>query len=256
MTIDREDQLEGLKAIGRIVAQALEAMRAAAEPGMTTAELDAVGARLLETEGARSAPMLAYNFPGATCISVFPAIAHGIPNETRLAEGQLINIDVSAERNGYFADTGASFVLQVGDRPIEDKRLERLCRDGKRALWTGIRQVKTGARLAAPGEAIEAFAKANRYSLIRNLASHGVGASLHEDPKEIPTWRDPSERRKIHEGLVFTLEPFLSFGAQWAVDEQDGDGWTLFADRPAPTVQYEHTMVATRNGAVITTLAA
>jgi methionyl aminopeptidase len=249
LTIDREDQLDGLKHIGRIVARALEAMRAAAEPGMTTAELDQVGADLLELEGAQPAPKLTYGFPGVACISVFPAIAHGIPGEQKLAAGQLINLDVSAEKNGYFADTGASFVLQG-----QDKRLERLCRDGKRALWTGIRQVKSGARLAAPGEAIEAFARANRYSLIRNLASHGVGGGLHEEPKEIPTWRDPSERRRINEGLVFTLEPFLSMGAEWAVDGDDG--WTLYADKPAPTVQYEHTMVATRNGAVITTLAA
>jgi methionyl aminopeptidase len=166
-----------------------------------------------------------------------------------LKAGQLINIDVSAEKNGFFADTGASFVLNASD-----KRLERLCRDGKRALWTGIRQVKSGARLAAPGDAIEQFARAYRYSLIRNLASHGVGGGLHEEPKEIPTWRDPSERRRIDNGLVFTLEPFLSMGAEWAVDGDDG--WTLYADKPAPTVQYEHTMVATRNGAVITTLAA
>jgi methionyl aminopeptidase len=249
LTIDREDQLDGLKAIGRIVARTLEAMRAAAEPGMTTADLDQVGAELLELEGAQPAPKLTYGFPGATCISVFPAIAHGIPGDSMLAAGQLINIDVSAEKNGYFADTGASFVL-LGD----DKRLERLCRDGRRALWTGMRQVKSGARLAAPGEAIEAFARANRYSLIRNLASHGVGGALHEEPKEIPTWRDPFERRRMHDGLVFTLEPFLSLGAQWAVDGDDG--WTLYADRPHPTVQCEHTMVATRTGAVITTLAA
>jgi len=256
VTIDREDQLDGLKHIGRIVARALEAMRGAAEPGMTTAELDKIGADVLELEGAQPAPRLTYGFPGVACISIFPAIAHGVPGDQKLAAGQLINLDVSAEKNGYFADTGASFVLQDLSLKNGDKRLERLCRDGKRALWTGIRQVKTGARLAAPGEAIEAFARANRYSLIRNLASHGVGGGLHEEPKEIPTWRDPGERRRINEGLVFTLEPFLSLGAEWAVDEENGDGWTLYADKPAPTVQYEHTMVATKNGAVITTLAA
>src|SRR5262249_12709200 len=146
-----------------------------------------------------------YNFPGATCISVFPAIAHGIPGNQVLKAGHLINIDVSAEKNGYFADTGASFVLQGNDR-----RLEALCRDGKRALWTGIRQVKPGAALNAPGIAIEEFARRHRYTLVRNLASHGVGGALHEEPGEIPTWKDLSERRRIHEGLVFTLEPFLS----------------------------------------------
>jgi methionyl aminopeptidase len=250
MTIDREDQLDGLKHIGSIVARALEAMRIAAEPGMTTAELDAIGAEYLDREGAISAPKSTYNFPGATCISVFPAIAHGIPNAQVLKAGHLINIDVSAEKNGYFADTGASFVLKGSDR-----RLEALCRDGRRALWTGIRQVKPGAALNAPGIAIEEFARKHRYTLVRNLASHGVGASLHEHPTEIPTWRDMAERRRINEGLVFTLEPFLSLGAEWAMDSSDG--WTLYADnRNAPTVQYEHTLVAAKNGTIITTLAA
>lgn len=250
MTIEREDQLDGLKHIGRIVAQALEAMRGAAEPGMTTTELDAIGAEFLEREGAKSAPKVTYNFPGATCISIFPAIAHGIPNQQVLKAGQLINIDVSAEKNGYFADTGASFVLNGGE-----KHLEILCRDGKRALWTGINEVKLGARLNGPGIAIEEFARKHRYTLIRNLASHGVGGALHEDPGEIPTWKDLSERRRINEGLVFTLEPFLSLGASWAIDGHDG--WTLYADKQnAPTVQYEHTLVATKNGPVITTLAA
>lgn len=250
MTIEREDQLDHLKHIGRIVAQALEAMRGAAEPGMTTAELDAIGAEFLEREGAKSAPKVTYNFPGATCISVFPAIAHGIPNKTVLKAGHLINIDVSAEKNGYFADTGASFILNGND-----KRLETLCRDGKRALWIGINEVKPGAPLNGPGVAIEEFARKHRYTLIRNLASHGVGGALHEDPGEIPTWRDMAERRRIREGLVFTLEPFLSMGASWAIDSHDG--WTLYADKQnAPTVQYEHTLVATKRGTVITTLAA
>jgi methionyl aminopeptidase len=249
MTIEREDQLDGLKRIGLIVGRTLEAMRAAAEPGMTTAELDAIGATALELAGAKSAPKTTYNFPGATCISVFPAIAHGIPGSQVLRAGQLVNIDVSAEKDGYFADTGASFVLHG-----TDAKLDALCRDGRKALQIGINAVKVGGALNAPGIAIEEFARKHRYTLIRNLASHGVGGALHEEPGEIPTWRDMSERRRINEGLVFTLEPFLSTGATWAVDSKDG--WTLFADKIAPTVQYEHTLVATRRGVVITTLAA
>ena len=249
MTIEREDQLDGLKRIGLIVGRTLEAMRRAAEPGMTTAELDAIGAQALELAGAKSAPKTTYNFPGATCISVFPAIAHGIPGSQVLRAGQLVNIDVSAEKDGYFADTGASFVLHG-----RDAKLDALCRDGRKALQIGIDAVRVGGALNAPGIAIEEFARKHRYTLIRNLASHGVGGALHEDPGEIPTWRDMSERRRINEGLVFTLEPFLSTGASWAVDSKDG--WTLFADKIAPTVQYEHTLVATRHGVVITTLAA
>ena len=248
MTIGSEDELEKLKVAGRVVANVLKAMGQALEPGVTTRELDDLGRRLLEAEGARSAPELTYGFPGATCISVGPDVAHGVPGDRRIEAGDLVNIDVSAEVDGFFGDTGASFAV-----PPATPRVERLCRDGRRALWTGIRAVRAGGELAAPGRSIEAFARKNGYSLIRNLASHGVGRGLHEEPKEVPTWREPDERRRIHEGLVFTLEPFLSLGGDW-VDET-GDGWTLRPPGGQPTVQYEHTLVATRNGPVVLTLA-
>lgn len=249
MTIGSEEELEKLKAAGRLVARTLKAMGEALEPGITTRELDQIGRRMLEAEGARSAPELTYNFPGATCISVGPDVAHGIPDDRTVKAGDLINIDVSAELDGFFGDTGASFAV-----PPASKRVERLCRDGRRALWTGIRAVRPGAALSEPGRQIEAFARKNGYSLVRNLASHGVGASLHEEPTEIPTWNEPRERRRITEGLVFTLEPFLSLGADW-VEEANDDGWTLRPPGGQPTVQYEHTLVATRNGPVVLTLA-
>jgi methionyl aminopeptidase len=249
MTIGNEDDLERLRAAGRLVARTLEAMGKALEPGITTRELDDLGRRLIELEGGRSAPELTYGFPGATCISIGPAVAHGIPDDVKVAASDLINIDVSAELDGFFGDTGASFAV-----PPVATRVERLCRDGRRALWSGIRAVRAGGDLAAPGRRIEAFARKNGYSLVRNLASHGVGSALHEEPKEIPTWAEPSDRRKITEGLVFTLEPFLSLGADW-VEESRDDGWTLAPPRGQPTVQYEHTLVATRNGPLVMTLA-
>lgn len=248
MTITTEDELEGLKAIGRIVAQVLGAMGAAIEPGMTTAELDALGRALLEREGARSAPELAYSFPGATCISVNEEIAHGIPGARVIRAGDLVNIDVSAEKGGFFGDTGASFAV-----PPVKSHVARLCRDGKRAMWEGIRAVKPGGRLNAIGDSIERFADKGGYTLIRNLASHGVGRALHEEPEGISTWADPSDRRLIHEGQVFTIEPFLSMGGDFAAESDDG--WTLLADPLAPTVQYEHSLVVTKNGPVILTLA-
>ena len=248
MTIESEDQLEKLRAVGGLVARTLAAMGKALEPGMTTRELDDLGRTMLEAEGARSAPELTYGFPGATCISVGPDCAHGIPDDTRVEAGDLVNIDVSAELDGYFGDTGASFSV-----PPTRPRIERLCRDGRRAMWAGIRAVKPGGRMNAVGRAIETFADRNGYSLVRNLSSHGVGRSLHDDPAEIATWYEPDDRRVIPEGLVFTIEPFLSLGADW-VDERD-DGWTLYPPLEEPTVQYEHTLVATRRGPVILTLA-
>jgi methionyl aminopeptidase len=248
MTITGEDDLARLKAIGHVCALARDAMAAALRPGITTAELDQIGARILEQNGARSAPMLAYDFPGFTCISVDEEIAHGIPGDRVIAAGNLVNIDVSAELDGVYADTGASYVV-----PAADPKLLALCRDGKRAMWEGIRAVRTGAGFADIGIAIGGFARKHRYTLIENLASHGVGDSLHDEPGEISTWPDRSERRVITEGVVFTVEPFLSLGGKVA-EERGDDQWTLVARPAAPCVQYEHTVVATRKGALVVTL--
>ncbi len=247
MTLNNDEDLERLKEIGRICANAIQVMAGAMEPGMTTAELDAIGRKVLEDAGARSAPELAYNFPGATCISVNEEVAHGIPGSRVIQAGDLVNIDVSAEKNGLFADTGASFALS----PVKPQ-IERLCRDGKRAMWVGLNEVKSGKPLAAIGNAIGAFARKNRYTLVTNLASHGVGRSLHEEPTEIATWPDKHEKRRMTDGMVFTVEPFLSLGAQWA--EGGDDAWTLYSEPRAPTVQYEHTVVVTRNGPLVVTL--
>lgn len=249
MTITDEDQLDRLKAAGRACALARDTMAAALRPGITTAELDEIGARVLADHGARSAPALVYGFPGVTCISVNEEVAHGIPGERVIAAGDLVNIDVSAELGGIFADTGGSYLVFSGDR-----RLARLCRDGKRALWAGIGAVRAGAPFAGIGTAVGAFARKNGYSLLTNLASHGVGETLHDEPSEIATWPDSHERRRMSEGLVFTIEPFLSLGGQVAVEKEPSDGFTLLAEPSAATVQFEHTVVATRRGALVVTL--
>ncbi len=247
MTITNEDELDGLKDIGRIVANTMHAMAKAMEPGMTTRELDGIGRALLEREGAVPAPEATYDFPGATCISVNEEVAHGIPGDRVIRAGDLVNIDVSASKDGTFADTGATF--RVG--PVRPS-LDRLCRDGKRAMQVGIAQVGAGKPLAGIGEAIGRFASARGYTLIRNLASHGVGRALHEYPEEVATWPTRGDRRRMHKGLVLTVEPFLSRGGIWANSGEDG--WTLYSRPPAPVVQYEHTVVATDRGAITVTL--
>ncbi|MGH6957669.1 MAG: type I methionyl aminopeptidase [Caulobacteraceae bacterium] len=248
MTVGSEEEFVRLKAVGRLVARTMHAMAERLEPGITTAELDAFGRAMLEQDGARSAPEVTYDFPGATCISVFPDIAHGIPGDRRIEAGDLVNIDVSAEIEGMFADTGGSFAV-----PPVSPRTAALCRDGRRAMWAGIRAVRPGRPLNEIGRAIQAFADRGRYTLIRNLASRGVGSALHEEPTEIATWFEPDDTRRIGEASVFTIEPFLSTGSRWAVETSDG--WTLRAEGGHPTVQYEHTLAATRQGPVIVTLA-
>lgn len=247
MTITQEHELDGLKHIGRIVANTLREMSQIMEPGMTTLELDEIGRAALEREGAVSAPQSCYDFPGATCISINEEVAHGIPGNRVIAPGDLVNIDVSASKNGYYADTGASF--QVSPTTTA---LDKLCRDGKRAMQIGIKQVSSDKPLAGIGNAIGRFATARGYTLIRNLASHGVGRALHEYPDEIATWPTRGDRRRINRGLVLTVEPFLSQGGKWA--DQGGDGWTLYSAPSAPAVQYEHTVVATDRAPIIVTL--
>jgi methionyl aminopeptidase len=247
VTVSTAEELEKLREIGQIVARVLEAMGKAIEPGMTTAELDRLGEQLMDEAGARSAPQADYGFPGATCISINDEVAHGIPGERAIVAGDLVNIDVSAAKDGFYGDTGASFAV-----PPVDDAVKALCRDGRRALWEGIRAVRPGRPLNEIGKRIEGFANKRGYRLIRNLTSHGVGRSLHEEPKEIATWYDKSDRRVIGEGSVFTIEPFLSTVSEW-VDTQD-DGWTLTMLDGGRAVQYEHTVVATRNGPVVLTV--
>lgn len=246
MTITQEEELEALKRIGRIVANTMRRMATAMEPGMTTRELDAIGRAELEREGAVSAPERTYDFPGATCISINEEIAHGIPGDRVIRAGDLVNIDVSASLDGVYADTGATY----GMGPVTPE-LERLCKDGRRAMQLGIGQVREGRPLEAIGLAVGDFAAGKGYTLIRNLASHGIGRALHEYPGEIATW-PTRDRRRIEKGMVLTVEPFLSRGGIWANGGEDG--WTLYAEPAAPVVQYEHTVVATPKGATIVTL--
>lgn len=247
MTITKQEELDGLKEIGRIVANTMRVMAQKMEPDMTTAELDAIGRDVLEREGAVSAPQATYGFPGATCISVNEEIAHGIPGNRVVARGDLVNIDVSASKNGYFADTGATFCVPPVAPP-----LRKLCRDGRRAMQIGIAQVGRDRPVAGIGNAIGRFASQRGYTLIRNLASHGVGRALHEYPEEIATWPTRGDKRRIGNGLVMTVEPFLSTGGLWA--NEGRDGWTLYSEPSAPVVQYEHTVVATERGAIIVTV--
>ncbi len=247
MTITKEDELDGLKAIGRIVADTLQIMIRAVEPGITTRELDEIGRMHLDREGAVSAPRATYDFPGTTCISVNEEIAHGVPGSRAIAQGDLVNIDVSASKDGYFADSGATVpVLPVA--PL----LARLCRDGCRATGLGIAQVRPDRPLAGIGQAVGRFSATRGYTLIRNLASHGIGRSLHEYPQEIATWPARGDKRRIRKGMVLTVEPFLSMGGNMATE--GNDGWTLFSQPSAPTVQYEHTVVAANQGPIILTL--
>lgn len=247
MTLVSEEELEQLRQVGSVVAAVCRLMGHLLEPGITTKELDDIGRRALEKEGCRPAPELAYGFPGATCISINHVVAHGVPDHTRIQPGDMVNIDVSAERNGIFADTGASFVVPPV-RPEQD----RLCRATRQALHHAMQGVRSGARLNSIGQAIERTARSHGYTMIRNLGSHGVGRKLHEKPEFIHGYYEPRDKRILQDGMVITIEPFLSTGAEFADDHVDG--WTLLTEPGIMTAQYEHTMVVTKRGPIVVTI--
>ena len=247
MTADSQKDIEYLKAIGRICAEALRKMMNATRAGMTTRELDEIGRAFLEAEGARSAPEITYNYPAAKCISVSPVIAHGIPDERVLREGELIHIDVSAELDGYYADTGASLVVSMRDRNVE-----KLLDATKTALAKALRAAKAGNPLNGIGRTVQVEARKRGYNVIYDLTGHGIGRRLHESPKEILNFYNPDDRRIINDGLVLAIEPFLTTGIGRTM--QENDGWSLRTMDRAIAAQFEHTIVVTKNEPIILTL--
>lgn len=246
MSINSVKDLEGLRKVGRIVARCLQHMQSKLEPGITTGELDAIGGEFLAAHGARSAPRLTYNFPGNTCISVNEEAAHGIPGSKVLKAGDLVNIDVSAELDGYFADTGGSSII-----PPESKLHLQICAAAKKALENAMREARAGARLNRIGHAIETEAARNGFTVIENIGSHGVGRALHEEPGFIAGYYDKRDKRILHENQVITIEPFISSGAREVFE--NGDGWTLVTNPGVFTAQYEHTIVITKGEPIIIT---
>src|SRR5512142_3137664 len=220
MTADSEEDIEGLKAIRHICAETLRKMMEAARAGMTTRELDEIGRRLLEAEGARSAPEVVYQYPGATCISVSPVIAHGIPNDHVLAEGELINIDISAELNSYFADTGASMWISTRSPGIH-----KLLEATQATLAKALSAARAGQRLNEIGKTVQQEARRRGYNVIHELTGHGIGRGLHEAPREVWNFYNPSDHRVLKEGLVLAIEPFLTTGHGRIREESDG--WSL-----------------------------
>jgi methionyl aminopeptidase len=248
MTIENDDELAAMKRIGQIVALTMNEMARRLCPGMTTAELDAIGRDMLAAHGARSAPRLMYGFPGDTCISINDEAAHGVPSpRRRIQAGDLVNIDVSAELDGFFGDTGGSF--PVGEVA---PKVRALCAATRAALSDGIAAARAGKPLWVIGKAVQARAKSRGFHVIRNLTGHGIGRRLHESPSVFNTF-DSRSRQPLWEGLVITIEPFLSTRATYV--EEAGDGWTLRTPDGSLPAQFEHTMVITKDQPILLTQA-
>lgn len=247
MTVENQQDVDGILNAGRIVARVRDAMLAAIEPGMTTAELDQLGAALLDQYGARSAPQAVYNFPGATCISVNEEAAHGIPGKRVIKAGDIVNVDVSAVFEGYFADTGGTIVVP----PISAFKA-RLCHATRLALTNALAEARAGAPINQIGQAIQRTAKAHNFRIIKNLAGHGIGRSLHEEPDSIVGYYDRRDTRRLQLGQVIAIEPFLSTRSTQV--SETADGWTLVGHPANLSAQFEHTIIVTKGAPIIATL--
>jgi methionyl aminopeptidase len=249
MSIESNKDLAGMQRISEVVGITLRKMREHARPGISTRELDEYGAGILQHYGARSAPGISYGFPGATCISVNHEAAHGIPsNNVFLQEGDLVNVDVSAELDGYFGDNGGSFVL---GKDIHNHN--KLVDSSRRILMMAINRIKGGVRIAEIGRFIETEARKDGYRVIRNIVGHGIGRSLHEEPFEIPCFYDRFNTARFKKNSVVAIETFISTRASQVSEK--GDGWTLITKDGSFVAQHEHTIIVTDTKPVILTKA-
>lgn len=247
MIVKNEQDINGLKEIGKIVSIIREELIKMTVPGITTKELDEAAGKLFEEHGAISAPKAMYDFPGFTCISVNDEVAHGIPGDRVIQEGDLVNIDVSASKNGYFADTGKSFV--VGNN---NEMLTNLCATAQEAFEEGLKCLKPGGKKNRIGKFVYNTAKKNGFTVIKNLTGHGIGTSLHEKPDHILNYFDSWDNELLKEGMVIAFEPFISTKAEEVYEKEDG--WTFSTKDKSFVAQYEHTVIITKDKPIITTL--
>lgn len=245
MTVESPADLAGLLSAGQAVARALQATAAAVRPGITTQELNQVAADELRRHDARSAPAVTYGFPGAACISINDEAAHGIPGPRIVQPGDVVKIDISAERGGYFADAALTVLV-----PPVARRQRQLCAATVAALEAGMAAARAGRRVHAIGRAAETAAERAGFRMIRALNGHGLGRSLHEEPT-VPTYFDPAAREPLHAGLVLTVEPHVTLGKGRIY--QAADGWTLITRDGAHVANFEHTIVVTDDQPIVVT---
>jgi methionyl aminopeptidase len=245
MSIENEQDLEGIREAGRLVAEALAAMRTAVRSGITTQELDALGAEPIRRAGGRSAPQVVYGFPGVSLISVNDEIVHGIPGPRRLEPGDVVKLDVTVELNGYVADAAETVI--VPPVTMTAARLRACARD---AFRRGMAAAQVGKPVRAIGAAVERHVRACGFHVVRELAGHGVGRTIHEEPS-IPNYDDPFAVRRLTNGLVITIEPLIAAAAARPVTS--ADGWTVRTHNASLAAHHEHTIIVWRDGPEVVT---
>ncbi|QKW35078.1 type I methionyl aminopeptidase [Actinomadura sp. NAK00032] len=238
--------IERMRVAGKIAAQALAEVGAHIRPGVTTDELDRIGHEFLLDHGAYPSTLGYRGFPKSLCTSINEVICHGIPDDTVLRDGDIINIDITAYIDGVHGDTDATFLC--GDADEESRLLVERTRE---ATMRGIRAVKPGRALNVIGRVIESYAKRFGYGVVRDFTGHGIGTTFHSG-LVVPHYDDPAATTIIEPGMTFTIEPMLTLGTHdydmWP------DGWTVVTKDRKRTAQFEHTLLVTDDGHEILTL--
>ena len=235
MTISSQADLAGMQAVGRLVADALSYLVAEARPGISTGQLDDLGARFLRQRGARSAPQLTYGFPGFTCISVDDEIVHGVPGPRRLLSRSLVKIDITAELGGFVADAARTVAL-----PQAPAVARRLIRCARRAFRAAMAAARPGQPVRLIGRAIDREIRRCGFAVLPELTGHGLGREIHEEPT-VANFEDPDEQRLLNGGLVVAVEPLIAERPAQVIE--DPDGWTLRTHNGALAAHYENTVV-------------
>jgi methionyl aminopeptidase len=247
MSIRSHAELEKLRIIGKIVREALDAAASAVRPGVTTAELNDIGARVLAEHGAESSPPKVYDFPGALCISVNDEAIHGIPCGRVIRSGDLVKLDLVAEKDGFHAD--AAVTIAAGE---VSPAAGALARCAESAFYLAARTARAGNRVYEIGRAVERETHRCGFEVMRELCGHGVGRTIHEPPS-VPNYHDSRFRTRLTEGLVITIEPIIAAGSGAGVLQRDH--WTVRTADGSLSAHYEHTIVITKTQPILLTAA-
>ncbi|MGC4365733.1 type I methionyl aminopeptidase [Hydrogenophaga sp. R2] len=258
MSITYKDEagIAGMRTACRLASEVLDYLTPLIQPGVTTLEIDRLAAEYMKQQGTVSAT-IGYQppgyppYPGHLCTSINHVVCHGIPNDKPLKKGDILNVDVTVIKDGWFGDNSRMYL--VGGEAAASVQARRLCQVTFEAMWKGIVMVKPGIRLGDIGHAIQTYAESNGFSVVREFCGHGIGQRFHEEPQVLHYGR-PGTMEELKPGMTFTIEPMINAGKRDI--KEAGDGWTIVTRDRSLSAQWEHTVLVTPTGYEVLTLSA
>lgn len=247
ISIKSADEIEKMRVAGRLAAEVLEIVAPHVTAGITTEKINEIcHDHIVRVQDAIPAPLDYHGFPRSICTSVNHQVCHGIPNDRKLKNGDIINVDITVIKDGYHGDTSMMFL--IGEPSVQARRLCTIC---NQALWKGIEMVKPGAYFGDIGNAIQRYVEANHFSVVREYCGHGIGKGFHEEP-QVLHYGNKGTGPRMEAGMIFTIEPMINAGARSV--SLLSDGWTVVTKDRKLSAQYEHTILVTDTGFEVLTL--